>query len=216
MSWLKKVFGRGSPGAPLGTDADVDTVEAAPRADFVTAGDSHLKRLADYLNSDGPADIMSFDREEHAERRARLYELLAEEPAGPVLTRYVLRSSEEETSRPYLIVSTGEMSEFEAESQYRMDAIRDRVLSEMSLEVGSWRDMGTASQYSNHSKPGLTVASRTGFDRLRDTVVQGAYALDRLITTAIEHQSEQVDGMFGSAVRPSPGQTSPAQYAVTI
>lgn len=145
--------------------------------------DPNLKELIAYLGSDHPADILSFSRTEHARRWVRLHELLAEDPAGPLLTHYVLKATQDTASEPYFIVSTGETSQFEIESQYKTEAIRDRVLAEMSLTVGSWKDMGTAANYSNHSKPGLTLVDRSGFDNRRDSILQGQYTLERVINT---------------------------------
>ena len=139
MRFWKNMFGRGEVRSPEGTEPSCARVEEGKRGNVDTDRDPELNQLISDLRADRTADITSFDLAEYAHRWARLYELLAEEPSGPVLTRYVLRGANETPSNAYLIVSTVEMSQFEIESQHSMDAIRDRVRQRCRSQVDHGR-----------------------------------------------------------------------------
>ena len=147
--------------------------------------DPNLKELLAYLGSGGPAEIETDWNVTCVNNRARLYEALAADPKSPSLTRFFLKPNVSAANAPYLIVTTGERSQFDRDWNYRKDEIRDRVLGELSLPVGAWAPMtgeGSAS-YANHSKPGCSLASTANYDNLRK-IQQGQYTLERVVRPA--------------------------------
>ena len=170
--------------------------------------DPTLTELLAYLGSGGPAEIETDWSATCLDNRARLYEALASDPRSPSLTRFFLKPNGSAANAPYLIVTTGERSQFDRDWNYNKDEIRDRVLQELSLPVGTWAAMTgeRSASHANHSKPGCSLASTATFDNLARTIFQGQYAIERVVRPAHAPQKsvQRWDVMiFGEeAVRP--------------
>jgi hypothetical protein len=120
------------------------------------ASDANLKELIAYLTDAGPAGIETESNATCAFNRARFYDAVAEEAASPRLTYFILKAKATGAKNQHLIVHTGEKSQFDLAWNYNCSPIRDRVLQELGLPVGTWKSMcgeGSGS-FSNHSKPG--------------------------------------------------------------
>lgn len=133
------------------------------------------------LQRGDPADISTVRNATLMENRARFYEAVVTDATAPCLTYFILKANADDAQNPYLVVITGDRSEHDIAWNFNYEAILRRA-----LPGGTWDDMvgeGDAN-YSNHSKPGCSLASTAPFDNLASQILQRLYKVERVIRPA--------------------------------
>ena len=179
-------------------DSTTQPDHAAPvPKESATAAD--WQELLAYLRDRRPAEISTVTKGEAAAVVTRHYEAVAADPTCPALTYYLLKASPAATeTNPYLLVAVGGQSEHDKAWNFNYEAIRNRV-----LPGKTWDDFAWGGGYSNHSKPGMRLASTAGFDRLAGAISRGDYQIERVFRP-------------GFRAQPGPDEPKPPRWNVQV
>ena len=132
------------------------------------------QELLAWLRDDRPAEISTVTKAGAVAVIVPYYDAVVADHTCPTLTYYLLKAAPGAVgTNPCLVVKVGEQSEHDKAWDFNFEAIRNRA-----LPGKTWDDFAWGGGYSNHSKPGMQLASRAGFDRLASAISRGDYQID--------------------------------------
>lgn len=140
-------------------------------------GPADWDELVAYLRSGKPADITKVTDVAVTANVTRYYETKAADPDCPKLTYYLL-TAKDPGATPFLVVTAGTREEMERAWNFDYKPQLQKALPGMT-----WTDLyrNSASDVSNHSKPGCHLASTDPFDRLAAAIADRKYQLRRVL-----------------------------------